>query len=41
MSRERYNLKKILVISALGTKEYYRRFGYDYDGVYMSKMMEN
>ncbi len=39
ISREDYNLKKILVISALGTKEYYMRFGYQYDGVYMSKML--
>jgi elongator complex protein 3 len=41
ISKEDYNLKKILVISALGTKQYYMRFGYGYDGVYMSKMMEN
>jgi len=41
ITREDYNLKKILVISALGTKQYYRRFGYDYDGVYMSKSLEN
>jgi elongator complex protein 3 len=39
LSRERYSLKKILVISGLGTKEYYKRFGYDYDGVYMSKKL--
>ena len=41
ITREGYNLKKILVISALGTKQYYKRFGYDYDGVYMSKALEN
>ena len=29
--------KKILVTSALGTKRYYMRFGYSYDGPYMSK----
>ncbi|MEM3180003.1 MAG: tRNA uridine(34) 5-carboxymethylaminomethyl modification radical SAM/GNAT enzyme Elp3 [Candidatus Bathyarchaeia archaeon] len=29
--------KKILVTSALGTKRYYMRFGYNYDGPYMSK----
>ncbi|MEM2430716.1 MAG: tRNA uridine(34) 5-carboxymethylaminomethyl modification radical SAM/GNAT enzyme Elp3 [Candidatus Bathyarchaeia archaeon] len=29
--------KKILVTSALGTKRYYIRFGYTYDGPYMSK----
>lgn len=37
ITREDYNLKKILVISALGTKQYYKRFGYNHDGVYMSK----
>ena len=29
--------EKILVTSALGTKRYYMRFGYKYDGPYMSK----
>lgn len=41
VTKEDYSLKKILVISALGTKQYYMRFGYEYDGVYMSKMLEN
>ncbi len=41
MTLEDYNLKKILVISALGTKQYYMRFGYKYDGVYMSKVLRN
>jgi len=36
---EECGLKKILVISALGTKKYYKRFGYEYDGAYMSKML--
>jgi elongator complex protein 3 len=39
VSREEYGLRRVLVISALGTKEYYKRFGYDYDGAYMSKML--
>jgi elongator complex protein 3 len=39
LSREVYGLGRVLVISALGTKEYYRRFGYERDGVYMSKML--
>jgi elongator complex protein 3 len=39
LSREDYGLGKVLVISALGTKQYYKRFGYDYDGIYMSKML--
>jgi elongator complex protein 3 len=41
MSKEDYDLKKILVISALGTKQYYMRFSYHYDRVYMSKLLEN
>ncbi len=36
ISRE-YGFEKITVTSALGTKEYYRKLGYFYDGVYMSK----
>ena len=40
ISREDYDLKKILVISALGTKQYYMRFGYSRDGAYVSKRLE-
>jgi elongator complex protein 3 len=32
-------LKKIFIISALGTKRYYMRFGYKRDGPFMSKML--
>jgi elongator complex protein 3 len=39
ITRENYDLKKILVMSALGTKQYYVRFGYQYCGVYMSKTL--
>jgi elongator complex protein 3 len=39
VTREDYGLEKVLVISALGTKQYYMRFGYQYDGVYVSKML--
>ena len=28
---------KMLVISGFGAKEYYKKLGYDYDGVYMGK----
>ncbi len=31
--------KKLLVISALGTKQYYMRFGFVHDGVYVSKLL--
>jgi len=41
ISKEDYDAKKVLVISALGTKQYYMQFGYQYDGLYMSKMLEN
>jgi elongator complex protein 3 len=41
ISQNDYDLKKILVISALGTKQYYKHFGYEKDGVYMSKKLEN
>ncbi len=41
MSKEEFDLKKVLVISALGTKQYYRHFGYEKDGVYMSKKLED
>ncbi|UCH31023.1 MAG: tRNA uridine(34) 5-carboxymethylaminomethyl modification radical SAM/GNAT enzyme Elp3 [Candidatus Bathyarchaeota archaeon] len=39
ISREEYDRQKVAVISALGTKEYYIRLGYTYDGPYMSKML--
>jgi len=34
-----FGLKKLLVISALGTRKYYMRFGYERDGVYVSKRL--
>ena len=36
-----FGFKKLLVISALGTRRYYMRFGYERDGVYVSKKLEN
>jgi elongator complex protein 3 len=39
VAREDYGLKKLVVISALGTKQYYMRLGYSRDGVYVSKML--
>jgi len=38
ISREN-GMEKILVTSALGTKRYYKKLGYGYDGVYMSKKL--
>ena len=37
LSTEEYDVRKIVVLSALGTREYYSRFGYTQDGPYMSK----
>jgi len=37
ITQEEYNRHKIVVISALGTKQYYKRLGYHHDGPYMSK----
>jgi elongator complex protein 3 len=37
ISKEDYGKRKVVVMSALGTKPYYKRFGYDYDGPYVSK----
>ncbi len=39
VAQEDYDLKKLLVISALGTKQYYMRLGYSRDGVYVSKKL--
>jgi len=36
---EDYDRIKIVVTSALGTKQYYKQFGYDYDGPYVSKRL--
>lgn len=41
LSKNDYSLKKMLIMSGLGTKQYYMQFGYRYDGPYMSKTLEN
>jgi elongator complex protein 3 len=40
VTRQHYDLKKILVISALGTRQYYMRQGYMRDGAYVSKELD-
>jgi elongator complex protein 3 len=40
ITQQDYDLKKLLVISALGTKGYYARLGYKPDGIYVSKNLE-
>jgi elongator complex protein 3 len=41
LSKEEYECKKVVVTSALGTKQYYKRFGYSHDGSYVSKTLQN
>jgi elongator complex protein 3 len=39
IAREQYDAKKMLVTSAIGVREYYKRFGYSRDGPYVSKKL--
>ena len=41
IAREEHRSEKILVISGVGTRNYYRKLGYYLDGVYMSKLLES
>jgi len=41
ITQREYNRNKILVTSALGTKQYYKRHGYKHDGPYMSKTLKS
>jgi elongator complex protein 3 len=36
---DEFDAKKMVVISALGTREYYRKLGYRSDGPYVSKAL--
>ncbi len=37
--KDEFNLKRISIISAIGTKEYYRKFGYTNNGPYVTKIL--
>jgi elongator complex protein 3 len=39
ISNDNYDSKKVVILSALGTKPYYMKFGYRHDGPYMSKII--
>jgi elongator complex protein 3 len=39
VARERFGAKRLLVTSAVGTRNYYRRFGYETLGPYVSKRL--
>jgi elongator complex protein 3 len=36
---EKYNREKMIIISGIGTRNYYRKFGYEREGPYMSKKL--
>jgi len=40
IAKEELKAKKILIISGIGVKEYYKKFGYKKDGIYMSKKLK-
>lgn len=37
ISKEDFDAHKIIVLAGIGTRNYYKRFGYEYDGPYMIK----
>jgi len=39
IAREEHESEKISVISGVGTRNYYRKLGYELDGPYMSKLL--
>mmetsp|Transcript_37446 Transcript_37446/g.81972 ORF Transcript_37446/g.81972 Transcript_37446/m.81972 type:complete len:601 (-) Transcript_37446:30-1832(-) len=41
IAREEHGSEKLLVISGVGTRHYYRKMGYELDGPYMSKSIRN
>lgn len=36
---EEHGVKKMAVIAGVGTRNYYRKLGYELEGVYMTKML--
>jgi elongator complex protein 3 len=40
VAREEHGSGKIAVISGVGTRDYYRRLGYELEGVYMTKLLD-
>jgi elongator complex protein 3 len=39
ITKEEFKVKKISVISAVGTREYYKKMGYVLNGPYVSKVL--
>ncbi|OYT54253.1 MAG: tRNA uridine(34) 5-carboxymethylaminomethyl modification radical SAM/GNAT enzyme Elp3 [Candidatus Altiarchaeales archaeon ex4484_2] len=40
ISREEFDMKQVLVTSGIGARNYYRKFGYRREGVYMGKVLD-
>ena len=40
IAKEEFDSKKLLVLSAVGTREYYQKLGYSLDGPYMAKKLD-
>lgn len=40
IAKEEFDAKKLVVISAVGTRQYYRKLGYSLDGPYMAKSLD-
>ena len=40
IARDEHGAWKLAVISGVGTRNYYRKLGYELDGPYMSKTLE-
>jgi len=39
IAREEFDMKKMVVISGIGTRKYYKKFGYNQDGPFVSKVL--
>ena len=39
ISKEEFDVNKLLIISGVGTREYYSKLGYSLDGPYMAKKL--
>ncbi len=40
IAKEEFGINKMIVISGIGVREYYRKFGYEMDGTYVSKNLD-
>jgi elongator complex protein 3 len=41
IAKDEFDVKKLSVISAIGTRKYYKKFGYIQNGPYVSKMLQS